>query len=289
MAGNIFLGILFGLFNTIQLHLAKGMERYGIDIFSRDKSLKEKGKKPLIYVIGVILNYTLFIYQILGNAFSTATVFSSVFGIGVIILMIFSKYILKEKIKKIEYIGAVLIIIGTIVVGYTLFELEIYYQDIGINQSNINWVNFIIVIIIFLGIFIVFLFFSAKTTIAVSLIFGLVAGACGGIDNTLKHLGMIEGFSLETFFNPIFLLSFLSGGFAFLITQWGFAKKAKASKLVPSYNSLYILLPVFLEALIIEGTIITPLQLIFIFVIIIGVILMNIFKEKPETADINID
>ncbi|MCK4238344.1 MAG: EamA family transporter [Candidatus Lokiarchaeota archaeon] len=289
MAGNIFLGILFGLFNTIQLHLAKGMERYGIDIFSRDKSLKEKGKKPLIYVIGIILNYTLFIYQILGNAFSTATVFSSVFGIGVIILMIFSKYILKEKIKKIEYIGAVLIIIGTIVVGYTLFELEIYYQDIGLNQSNINWVNFIIVMIIFSGIFIVFLFISAKTTIAVSLIFGLVAGACGGIDNTLKHLGMIEGFTLHIFLNPIFLLSFLSGFFAFLITQWGFAKKAKASKLVPSYNSLYILLPVFLELLIIEGTMITPLQLISTFVIIIGVILMNIFKEKPEIADINKD
>jgi len=287
LAGNLILGILFGLFNTIQLHLAKGMERYGIDIFSKDKSLKEKGKKPLVYVIGIILNYTLFIYQILGNAFSTATVFSSVFGIGVIILMIFSKYILKEKIKKIEYIGAVLIIIGTIVVGYTLFELEIYYQDIGLNQSNINWVNFIIVMIIFLGIFIVFLFFSAKTTIAVSLIFGLVAGACGGIDNTLKHLGMIEGISLEIFLNPIFLLSFLSGFFAFLITQWGFAKKAKASKLVPSYNSLYILLPVFLEFLIIEGTMITPLQLIFTFVIIIGVILMNIFKEKPNTADIN--
>ncbi len=289
MAGNLILGILFGLFNTTQLHVAKGMERYGIEIFSRKQSLKEKGKKPLVYTIGFILNQTIFIWQIIGNAVSTATVFSAVFGIGLIVLMIFSKKYLKEDLQKLELIGAILIIIGTIFLGYTLFELELFYQEMEIDQSNINWANFLIIIIFLLILFPIILIFSIKTSIAISLIFGLVAGACGGIDNTLKHLGMIEGISLETFLNPIFLLSFLSGGFAFLITQWGFAKKAKASKLVPSYNSLYILLPVFLEALIIEGTIITPLQLIFTFIIIIGIILMNILKDEPEITNINKD
>lgn len=43
MAKIIVLGLLFGIINTMLLHLAKAMERYGIEIYSRKKSLKEKG------------------------------------------------------------------------------------------------------------------------------------------------------------------------------------------------------------------------------------------------------
>ena len=85
---NILLGILFGIINTLILHLAKAMERHGIETFSKDKTLKEKGKKPTIYVIGFILNNTVFVWQIIGINFASATVFSSVFGLGLILLMI---------------------------------------------------------------------------------------------------------------------------------------------------------------------------------------------------------
>lgn len=289
MAGNIFLGILFGLFNTVQLHLAKGMERYGIETFSREKTLKEKGKKPLIYLVGLILNNTLFIYQFLGNTFSTATIFSSVFGVGLVVLLLFSKYYIKENIKRIEYVGALLILIGTIVVGYTLFELELQYEEMGIDQSQINLDMFWMINLIFLIAFTVLIIFSAKTSTAVSLIFGLVSGGCGGIYLVFLHLNFAQGMTISSFLNLFFILSFVPSLGAFLLTQWGFAKKAKASKLVPAYNSLYILIPLFVEFIIIEGTIITPIQMVFTIVIIVGVILMNIFKEDVEIQNIESD
>ena len=86
---SVILGLIFGIINTLTLHLAKAMERHGIEIFSRKKSFKEKGKKPLIYIIGFILNNTIFIWQILGTTFASAAVFSSVFGLGLILLMIY--------------------------------------------------------------------------------------------------------------------------------------------------------------------------------------------------------
>ena len=41
--------------------------------------------------------------------------FTSMFGIGLIALMIYSSRILKEKISKMEYIGAAILIIGAII------------------------------------------------------------------------------------------------------------------------------------------------------------------------------
>ncbi|TKJ23284.1 MAG: hypothetical protein CEE43_03890 [Promethearchaeota archaeon Loki_b32] len=91
------------------LHLAKAMEMHGIEIFSRKKTFKQKGKKPLIYIIGFALNNTVIIWQILGTTFASAAVFSSGFGLGLILLMLYSHYILHEEIKTPELIGALLI------------------------------------------------------------------------------------------------------------------------------------------------------------------------------------
>ena len=77
MITDILLGILFGLLGTCILHLAKSMERHGIEIFNTKVKLKEKGKKPAIWFIGFILNNTIFIYQLLGNYFAGAGVYSS--------------------------------------------------------------------------------------------------------------------------------------------------------------------------------------------------------------------
>jgi len=276
-------GITFGLINTCLLHLAKTMERHGIEIFSRKKSLKEKGKKPIIYIIGLILNNITFLWQILGLMYSSAAVFSSVFGIGLIITMLYSYFILEENIKTPELIGAILIIIGTTMVGF-------YY--IGQDQAPIEKFNqqnlFLLLIIVFI-LFGALIAFSWKTGIGVAIIFGIVAGCFGGMDNVFKRVGFAELGFFDAFlgvfrldiFSIIFLLSFVVGFLAFMFTQIGFAKGADASKLVPMYNSFYILMPIIFELIIVVGTTISFIQIIAIIIIISGIFLMNIFKD-PE-------
>jgi drug/metabolite transporter (DMT)-like permease len=278
---SVVLGLLFGILNTLILHLAKSMERHGIEIFSRKKSFKEKGKKPLIYIIGFALNNTVFIWQILGTSFASAAVFSSVFGLGLILLMLYSHYILHEEIARPELIGAILIIIGTTMVGFFyIVEPEI--------TGNVNYVNFFIIIIIIIILFSILIGFSWKTKIAVAFIFGAVAGTLGGTDNVLKRIGLSSSNFLEAIAGVlqlkldsfIFLFSFLAGFFAMILTQIGFAKGADASRLVPMYNSLYITAPVLFELLIVEGARVSIGIIISIVVIIVGVFLMNIFKKR---------
>lgn len=286
---SVALGLIFGILNTLVLHLAKGMERHGIEIFSRKKSFKEKGKKPLIYIIGFALNNTVFIWQILGTSFASAAVFSSVFGLGLILLMVYSRYILHEEITNQELIGAVLIVTGTTMVGF-------FYLIEPPVTGNIFYVNFFILIIVVIFLFSILIGFSWKTKIAVAFIFGAVAGTLGGTDNVLKRIGLSSNnffevmagllqLNLDSF---IFLFSFLAGLFAMILTQIGFAKGADASKLVPMYNSLYIAAPVLFELLIVEGATISIGIIISIIVIIIGVFMMNIFKKTKRNLNTEI-
>ncbi|MFX0037309.1 MAG: hypothetical protein ACFE9I_16935 [Candidatus Hermodarchaeota archaeon] len=283
---SVVLGIFFGILNTLVLHLAKAMERHGIEIFSRKKSFKEKGKKPLIYIIGFTLNNTVFIWQILGTSFASAAVFSSVFGMGLILLMLYSHYILHEEIIKSELAGAILIIVGTTMVGF-------FYIIEPPISGNVNYVNFFILIIVLIILFSVLIGYSWRTRIAVAFIFGAVAGTLGGTDNVLKRIGLTSNNFLEVLAGIlqleldsfIFLFSFLAGFFAMILTQIGFAKGADASRLVPMYNSLYIAAPVAFELIIVEGATISIGIILSILIIIVGVFLMNIFKKHEENTN----
>ncbi|MFW9828788.1 MAG: hypothetical protein ACFFEY_14450 [Candidatus Thorarchaeota archaeon] len=284
---SVIFGLIFGIISTLILHLAKSMERHGIEIFSKKKSFKEKGKKPLIYLIGFTLNNTIFIWQILGTTFASAAVFSSVFGLGLIGLMMYSHYILHEELDKKEYLGAILIIIGTTSVGiFFTIEPEIV--------RTVNYTNFFVLIIVLLILFSVLIGFSWKARIGVAFIFGAVAGTLGGIDNVLKRIGLTSSNFLEVLAGLfrleldsfIFAFSFLAGFLAMILTQIGFAKGADASRLVPMYNSLYIVAPIAFELIIVEGAKISFGIVVSVIVIIIGVFVMNLFKKAKENLNI---
>ncbi|MFX1325449.1 MAG: EamA family transporter [Promethearchaeota archaeon] len=281
MADIIVLGLLFGVINTSLLHLAKGMERYGIEIFSKKKPFKEKGRKPLIYIMGLILNYLTPIWQTFGNTFASATVFSSVFGLGLIVLMLYSHYILKEETTNLELIGAILIIIGTTAVGI-LYIIE------PSKTGVVNYFNFFLLLIVISILFSCLVGISWKKKVAIAFIFGAVAGALGGMDNVFKRMGLSSSNFLETFAGVfqlelpsiLFVISFLLGLLAFLLTQIGFGKGADASKLVPMYNSMYIIAPILFEFIINRNATISILIILAVAIIVIGIFLMNLFKNK---------
>ncbi|MHA1265875.1 MAG: EamA family transporter [Candidatus Helarchaeota archaeon] len=271
----IALGILFGLIGTATLHLAKAMERHGIELFDRKKTRAEKGKKPLIWFIGFGLNNTSPLWQFLGTMFAAASVYVSVFGMGLVITLIYSVKILKEKMTKWDWIGSGLIIAGTLFIGFLLFNRP------SLENPPVDYNAFMYIMIFSTMIFIVMIIVSYSKKIGISLFFGLVAGACGGIDNVFKHAGFKEG-NLWIFF-----ASFGIGFMGFLITQWGFANKADASKLVPAYNSTYIILPIIFESFIILSpfTQITPLQIGGIAIIITGILCMTAIKKWRAPLD----
>lgn len=291
MANIPILAMFFGLIMTIQIHIAKAMEKQGIEVFDQIQAKLKKEdidsdiKKPIIYTVGIILHNTVWIYQILGTSYGLASHVTSVFGVGLIVLMVYSSKILKEDITRIEYIGAAILIVGTVIIGFeNLNQSSLERASIDTNVALIVTGSFIIS-----GVLLLWFAIIKKNPLITGILFGFVAGGLGTFDPIFKELGLTYGGGndiapIHPFGWLLYFFSFLAGFIALVLTQWGFARKAKAAVLVPVYNSVYVTFPIFLQIFTITSYIPTFITVIGICFVILGILLMQYFKSFDLSA-----
>ncbi|MHA1999134.1 MAG: hypothetical protein ACTSU9_13515 [Promethearchaeota archaeon] len=283
--------ISLGIWGTIWLHLAKALERHGIEVFDqvRAKLKKEemvadegKVKKPVIYFIGIILNSTEGLILLLANLFGEPpALYTNMFGIGLVFLLLYSMKVLKEKITRQELYGAIIIIAGTIVLGVEgIFRPDYDEGTISILNSYVFIFSFLLLACIFVAIAL-----KVGKVPLIGFTFGLFAGGFGGMDIVFKLLGQAAGgktnYLPTTVFGWfVFLTSFAISWAAFSLTQWGFARKAPASVLVPAYDSMFVLLPVTFQVFLLPGYVILPSTIVGIVFIIFGIFLMKYKKAS---------
>ena len=281
---DLFIIMGLGILSTTLLHIAKAMERHGIEIFDQIRSkvtgqaiegVEGGAKKPTIYIVGVILNNLTPIWAILANFFGPPSYLTSMFGLGLIALMIYAAKVLHEPIQRIEYFGAVVLVTGTLLLGIDGLLRP------TLDMSTMDEVKSFIFVGIFIALGLVAIGIALKknSTTVIGIIFGLFAGGCGGLDPVFKGIGQKGGLPANFLGWFIFLLSFGIGTIAFMVTQWGFARKANASTLVPSYNSLYVVVPILIQAWALPGFGLTWLTWVGMVITIIGIVLMQAFKQ----------
>ncbi len=283
------LAILFGLIGTVILHISKAMQRQGIEIIDqiRAKIKNQKSetqgdfKKPTIYIIGVILNNSIGIFNGLGTMFGPPSLVTGMFGLGLIALMIYSSKILHEKVTTKMYFASILIVFGTVLIGID----GILHEESSV--GSINYSGLIIFTIIIYLIAAPLLYFTLKTKKLTGLSFGLMSGAFGGMSpfffGVAQKYGGGQGFFPITFIGWLYLGGALVlGTSAFLTTQWGFARKADASLLVPSYNTTYIVIPVIAIGLLLPSHGFSLLVILGILIIIPGLYMMQISSTVPK-------
>jgi drug/metabolite transporter (DMT)-like permease len=289
---NIWLGMLFGVIGTVLLHLAKAMERQGIEIFAQIKArltntesrVEGGAKKPVIYMVGFILNQTIMFWMMLGTMFAPPTYYTSVFGLGLVALMIYSAKVLKEEIKRIEYIGSIVLIAGTLILGYD----GVRQGSLEMSTINVTLALTIILTFFAIGWIIVLIVKRKGTPNLIGVVFGIFAGGSGCFDPVLKGIGQTQG---STGFLPstglgwiVFLISFAFAATSFWVTQWGFARNAKASVLVPCYNTLYLINPILVLTFTLPGFLFSGITVIGIVTTSIGIILMQAFKNEKKPS-----
>jgi len=284
--------MLCGIADTTQLHIAKAMERQGIEIFDQIRArikkenleMEGKVKKPIIYLIGFVLNQIEPVWLVIANIFgSYPGLVTSMFGIGLVFLMLYSVKVLHEPRTRCEVPGAILIIAGTLVLG-----IEAFFRPVYDNASvSIIMTYIFTAICAAIGIIGMVIALKTRNTRTIGLAFGFVAGAFGGQDILYKLLG--QSTSGQTMVLPnnvlgwtVFLSSFGIAFVAFSVTQWGFARKAPASILVPAYDSMYVLIPILYQVLLLQGFAIWPSTMAGIALVIAGIVLMNKLAIKRE-------
>ena len=281
------LAIIFGIIGTISLHLAKAFTRQGIDAFKIKTDVEKRRKKSVIWTIGFILNNLVTVFGILAAMFGPASLYTAVFGLGLVVLLVYAQKVLHEKITSREILGAGLIIIGTLGIGivsifYTTESPIILYDAFFLSL----WIVFPLVI----GLVIVG-YISKKLSLTIML-FAPMGAMISAIGANLMYVGNLGGgfHPNPVILAPIYVLGLLGGMISFVVSQIAFARGADASKYVPLFNSFYFITPFIYELFIF---VLTPIDLIglflkipFILIVLLGIyfivgILVRTMK-KPE-------
>lgn len=267
---DLFLGVFIGVIAYITLYIGKGIQKLAIEGLKVEKKIKSKHSG--VWIVGTILTSSfVFVQWIPLSIFHTPmNLIAPLEGIGLVTLLIFSIFILKEKITIMELFGVFLIILGTILINAGVAT------PIELQRESLNLRNFDICLGATIGIsLLLFLIVFRKSDTLTGVVLGLSAGSFMAFQTLAKRITDIEGL--------VAIFTFVMFAFAIVtlaLSQWAFVK-AQANLVVPSFTSTSIILTTILSIVVIDESIIT-IQINGIACIILGIILMNLIQKKNE-------
>ncbi|MDP8254871.1 MAG: EamA family transporter [Candidatus Alcyoniella australis] len=200
-----------------------------------------------------------------------AGIVSATCGVGIVGLVIFASVVLKERFGKREAIGCLMVLAGTMLMGYFNKPIEIF-QGYPIAK--------LFIVIGIIGSFTLLLCVAAwKTNKLISLTFGATAGLFIGFSLMLADLALIQSGNdfLGQLKNPFPYIALTTGTVALVLTQLAFFR-GRAMVIVPTINSIMIASPPILE-LIVLGTVMSIMQVVGLLVILGGVLVLTTKTE----------
>lgn len=244
--GNL-VAMLLGVASSGTLHISQALMRLGI---SRLRSGDRRATTRLLYALGLLLNFTAPFWVMAANLFADTLWFTSMFATGMVALLMFSVWVLKEPINRWQILGAVGIVIGTILIA-----------SAGFSGSTGERTGFSLELLLAASLFwLVVMPMAALLTrhqvlTIQEVIFGLAAGGFLALDALWKSLAQqrVDGSvgvlpqGLEAW--ALLGVSFLGAAGAFLMMQWSYWRHCRAAGVMVGYNLMYVTLPLSLAGI----------------------------------------
>ncbi len=265
------LGIILAIIAYACLYLGKGFQKFAVVGYTKKEATRtDKGRNTGIWIGGLILTGAFMFIHLFALKFAPISVIAPFEGLGLIILCLFSYFILKEPIDRMKLYGIILIVIGLILTA-------IFMPDPEAIPVIFDGVLFIIFLSVIMGAFVLLGLFSKFNRYkAAGLIFGSFAGAFMCFQTLTKRITWTPGYGYFVFIMFGFAVATL------IMTNFGFLK-AEAVVVVPSFTANSITLPTFLAVFIFDEPVVV-FQWIGIAIIVVGVILLTAFsKDKSDS------
>ncbi|MHA1913909.1 MAG: DMT family transporter [Promethearchaeota archaeon] len=268
----ILIGVILGFIGYSSLYLGKCLQKHGVDGFKNQGKVSVKNRHGGIWIFGIFLASIHMFIQWTALFFAPINLIAPIEGLGLIVLVIFSYYFLKENVSKNQLIGISVIIIGTVFI--TFFNTN----PSEVAFSSFEMVPFLILSICIIIIELIAVIIGRKTGFKKQgLILAITAGSFMGLQTVTKRITAIPSATLSLIF------VFITFGFAIitlLTTQYAFIK-AKANLVVPSFTSASIIIAVLTSSLSLSEVLV-EMQLVGFGLILLGVIFLTAFSKQFE-------
>ncbi len=271
MADNLVLGFILGVTAYVALDIGKGIQKYAIDGFKGKSGAK---KNTGIWAMGFVLTTSFMFISWAALIFAPINFVAPLEGFGLVCLLLFSRYVLKEPIGKIELAGIALVIVGIVIIaGFNP-------NTGGISLANFNVTLFWgIVIIIFAvegGLFVVTRVMARLRRFG-GIAMACIAGTAMAFQTVSKRISAIPEIG------PLYSAIMFAFAVATLaITQVALVL-ARANIVVSCFTSMSILLATVTGVVAIGEMLIGP-QIAAIGILIAGVVCLTAFRKEEKNA-----
>ncbi|MFX0100512.1 MAG: EamA family transporter [Candidatus Hodarchaeota archaeon] len=274
---NIPLAIFIGITSAVLLNLGKGVQRMGAETLGKDilkkwKQSPEERKKIQLWLLGTLMTTLAAVLGVVAQAFSDrSSTIVALSGVGILAVVIFSIFTLKEKLNRLQIVGITLIIVGTFLIGFGYQTVE----DLNPNAG------FWIYALIFAAIGISISIMSIKMKKGYGLVFGIISGISNGFSTIFTQFSVSTGGRelMGLILNWWLVVSILGGQGGFWFTQYAFKKGGKASIVVPSMSALMIIIPTVMDILIYNAPM-SVFQFLAFALNLGGVVLLSMSSER---------
>ena len=249
------------------------------------------------WVFGFFLNFISVILSAVSFALAAISIVQPFYGFGLIVLVIFTHFYLKEKITKIDIIGVIIGIVGIIVIGISAVPSEqLLYTNLLEKFLDLRGILFLG---IFLGLALIFYIVSEKVSKTTSIVLLVISSSIWtatsfvfykAISAAVRDIGLIGAFFGKGWlytWSFIGLIGFVSAiGLIMLNIAY---QNGHCVIVVPIFSSMQVILPVLSGIIVFSEwanynalTIIG--QSIGIAVILISVVILSISNGQKEDA-----
>ena len=245
-----------GVAGTSTIHLSKGFMKLGVVRLQTPGSDRRAAKA--IYALGIAMNFTNPLWVIVANRFAPTVYYTSVYGLGLAALLVFSRLVLDEKLLRPQIVGVVVIALGTLAIGLSELSGEAV-SLYGASYSRLLW---------FAGAWVVVSVVVAATMSGgrlriQELVFGVAGGGMAALDAVVKGVAQTgpEGSSFLPSSSAgwaLFAVSFVGAAGAFGMIQWSFARSCRASMMGAAYTVTYVALPLLVTPLVVDSWSVRP-------------------------------
>ncbi len=262
-----------GVLGTSTIHLSKGVMRLGLVRLRTAEANKRRAS--MVYTAGILMNFTNPFWVILANRFAPTVFYTSMYGLGLLSLVLFSRYKLHERLHGSQYVGILIIIVGTLLVGFG----NLMGGKASLYGANSGFL--ITVAILWLVLTPLFAVVLRRGSVGLQeLYFGLTAGGLAALEAMVK--GVSQAGAVSNTFLPqttfawwLFLASFLGAAGAFGMIQWSYLRHCRASLMGSVYDVAYVGMPLLLTAAIVEGAGLGVWKVAGLIVLIVGVLMVG--------------